>query len=432
VVRRYGDFDACEDAVQEALLAAAQKWPADGVPENPQAWLITVAARRRIELLRSETARRRREEAVLHEPAPPPVSDADDSLTLLFLCCHPALTPSSQVALTLRAVGGLSTAEIARALLVPESTVGQRITRAKQKIRDSGARFVLPPEPERAERLAAVRKVLYLIFNEGYTASSGPRLHRIELSAEAIRLARQLHARIPEDGEAAGLLALMLLTDARRPARTGPDGALVPLAEQDRGRWDAATIAEGIALITATLATAEIGPYQLQAAIAAVHDEATDAAGTDWRQIFLLYGLLRALEPGPMVTLNRIVALAMVDGAPAALAELDAAATDPALAGHYRVAAVRAHLLELAGSPDEAREQYKLAARQTLSGPERHYLESRAIALRHEPAPAPPDGPARPPGGGSAGHGRGVVGPGGAQRDRDKSAEHGHGADPAR
>ena len=382
VVRRYGDFGTCEDAVQEALLAAAQRWPAEGVPENPRAWLITVASRRRIEMLRNEAARRRREDAVALEPAAGVAPAGDDSLTLLFLCCHPALTPSSQVALTLRAVGGLSTAEIARALLVPETAVGQRITRAKQRIRDSGARFVLPPEGERAERLNAVRKVLYLIFNEGYTASSGPALHRVELSAEAIRLTRQLRGWLPADGEVAGLLALMLLTDARRPARTRPDGALVPLAAQDRSRWDAAAIAEGVDLITATLATAPIGPYQLQAAIAAVHDEAADAAGTDWPQILQLYGLLRILAPGPMVTLNRIVAVAMVDGPATALAELDVAATDPALAGHYRVAAVRAHLLEMAGSPQAAREQYRLAARQTLSAPEQRYLESRALALR--------------------------------------------------
>jgi RNA polymerase sigma factor (sigma-70 family) len=381
VVRRYGDFDTCEDAVQEALLAAAQQWPADGVPDNPRSWLITVASRRRIELLRSETARRRREDAVVHELPQPPASAVDDSLTLLFLCCHPVLTPSSQVALTLRAVGGLGTAEIARALLVPERTVGQRISRAKQRIRDSGARFTMPPQSERAERLNAVLKVLYLIFNEGYTASSGPALHRVELSAEAIRLTRQLHTRLPDDGEAAGLLALMLLTDARRPARTRPDGGLVPLAEQDRGRWDAAAIAEGTALITATLADAPIGPYQLQAAIAAVHDEAADAAGTDWDQILQLYGLLRALAPGPMVTLNRIVALAMVDGPSVGLAELEVAARDPALAGHHRVAAVRAHLLEMAGAPAAAREQYRLAARQTLSAPERRYLESRAALL---------------------------------------------------
>jgi RNA polymerase sigma factor (sigma-70 family) len=381
VVRRYGDFDTCEDAVQEALLAAAQQWPSEGVPDNPKAWLITVAARRRIELLRIETARRRREDALGHEPAPAVVPAIDDSLTLLFLCCHPALTASSQVALTLRAVGGLSTAEIARALLVPEATVGQRISRAKQRIRDSGARFTMPPESERAQRLNAVLKVLYLIFNEGYTASSGPSLHRVELSAEAIRLARRLHARLPEDGEAAGLLALMLLTDARRPARTRSDGGLVPLAEQDRSRWDAAAIAEGIDLITATLASAPIGPYQLQAAIAAVHGEATNAAGTDWPQILQLYGLLRALAPGPMVTLNRIVAVAMVDGPAAALAELDVAVLDPALAGHYRVAAVRAHLLEMAGSLPAARAQYRLAARQTLSAPEQRYLESRAAHL---------------------------------------------------
>ena len=382
VVRRYGDFDTCEDAVQEALLAAAQQWPAEGVPENPKSWLITVAARRRIELLRSETARRRREDAVVHEPPPAAATNVDDSLPLLFLCCHPALTPSSQVALTLRAVGGLSTAEIARALLVPEATVGQRISRAKQKIRDSGARFTMPPEAERAERLNAVLKVLYLIFNEGYTASSGLSLHRIELSAEAIRLARELRARLSEDGEVAGLLALMLLTDARRPARTRPDGGLVPLAAQDRGRWDAAAIAEGTALITDTLASAPIGPYQLQAAIAAVHGEAADAAGTDWPQILQLYGFLRALAPGPMVTLNRIVAVAMVDGPSAALVELDQAAREPALAGHYRVAAVRAHLLEMVGDPGAAREQYRLAARQTLSAPEQRYLESRALALR--------------------------------------------------
>jgi RNA polymerase sigma factor (sigma-70 family) len=386
VVRRYGDFDTCEDAVQEALLAAARQWPAEGVPANPRSWLITVAARRRIELLRSEAARRRREEAVFMAAVPePPAPAVDDSLTLLLLCCHPALTPMSQVALTLRAVGGLTTGEIARALLVPEATVGQRITRAKQRIRDSGARFTMPPEGERPERLDAVRTVLYLIFNEGYTASSGARLHRVELTAEAIRLTRQLRALLPDDGEVAGLLALMLLTDARRPARARADGALVPLAEQDRSRWDAAAIAEGVELITATLARAPIGPYQLQAAIAAVHDEAADAAGTDWPQILQLYGLLRALAPGPMVTLNRIVALAMVHGPAAALTELDAAARDPALAGHHRMSAVRAHLLELAGSPTQAREQYILAARRTLSAPEQRYLESRAARLASPP-----------------------------------------------
>jgi RNA polymerase sigma factor (sigma-70 family) len=382
VVRRYGDFATCEDAVQEALLAAAQQWPVGGVPDQPRNWLITVAARRRIELLRSDAARRRREEtgyAVTVEP--PPVTSVDDSLTLLMLCCHPALTRVSQVALTLRAVGGLTTAEIARALLVPERTVGQRISRAKQRIRDSGARFTLPPPEERAERLAAVRDVLYLIFNEGYTASAGPRLHRVELTAEAIRLARQLHARLPDDGEVAGLLALMLLTDARRPARTGPDGELVPLARQDRGRWNPAAIAEGVALIQDTLARAPLGPYQLQAAIAAVHDEAPRAEDTDWRQILQLYGLLRAFAPGPMVTLNRIVAVAMVHWPAAGLAELTEAERDPALRGHHRVAAVRAHLLETAGDREAARDEYARAARSTLSVPEQRYLEARAADL---------------------------------------------------
>ncbi|GAA2505990.1 RNA polymerase sigma24 factor [Winogradskya humida] len=375
VVRRYGDFDRCEDAVQEALLAAARQWPAEGVPDDPKAWLITVAARRRIEILRSETARRQREEAAAGFVAGP-VPETDDSLTLLFLCCHPALTTSSQVALTLRAVGGLSTAEIARALLVPDATIGQRISRAKQRIREAGARFVMPEPAERSTRLAAVLRVLYLIFNEGYTASSGPSLHRIELSTEAIRLTRQLHARLPGDlldGEVAGLLALMLLTDARRPARTRADGGLVPLAEQDRTAWDASLIADGIDLITTTLASAPIGPYQVQAAIAAVHDEAATAADTDWPQILRLYDLLTLLEPGPMVTLNRIVALAMTRGPRAGLAALDEAA----LTGHHRIDAVRAHLLELAGDLPAAREHYAAAARGTLSAAEKRYLESK-------------------------------------------------------
>ena len=392
-MRRFGDFDTCEDAVQEALLAAAQQWPAEGVPASPRGWLITVASRRRIELLRSETARRRREEAIRYGPEPAPVSAVDDSLTLLLLlCAHPALSTGSQVALTLRAVGGLSTAEIARALLVPEATVGQRISRAKQKIRDCGATFSLPPPAEREARLIAVRQVLYLIFNEGYTASSGARLHRAELSAEAIRLARLLRAQLPEDGEVAGLLALMLLTDARRPARALPDGSLVPLAAQDRSRWDAAAIAEGVALITATLASAPIGPYQLQAAIAAVHDEATRAQDTDWPQILQLYGMLHALSPGPMVQLNRIVALAEVHGPVLALAQLDLAEDDPALRGHHRVAAVRAHLLEKRGDLPAARAAYLTAARLTLSVPEQRYLLARAAAVG-----SPDGGPASAP-----------------------------------
>jgi predicted RNA polymerase sigma factor len=298
-----------------------------------------------------------------------------------MLCCHPSLTPVSQVALTLRAVGGLTTAEIARAFLVPESTMGQRISRAKATIKANGAEFSLPPEAQRSERITAVLHVLYLIFNEGYTASSGPALHRVELTAEAIRLARQLHDRLPDEGEVAGLLALMLLTDARRPARTRPDGALVPMAEQDRSLWDGRAIAEGVALITDSLARAPIGPYQLQAAIAAVHDEAADAEDTDWREILGLYDLLKHIAPGPVVTLNRAVAVAMVHGPQAGLLELAAAEADPALAGHHRVDAVRAHLLEMAGDREAAREQYLLAARRTRSVPEQRYLRSRAAQL---------------------------------------------------
>jgi predicted RNA polymerase sigma factor len=387
LVRHYGGFDACEDAVQEALVAAATQWPADGVPANPKGWLIRVASRRRTEIWRNETARRRREETVaLLEPSTPdPAPAVDDTLTLFLLCCHPSLTPISQVALTLRAVGGLTTAEIARALLVPEATVAQRISRAKQSIKASGAVFQLPPPHELADRVNAVLHVLYLIFNEGYTASSGPLLHRVDLTSEAIRLTRQLRAERPDDGEVAGLLALMLLIDARRPARTRADGALIPLAEQDRSRWNAGAIAEGTELITTTLQTAGIGPYQLQAAIAAVHDEAADAADTDWRQILGLYELLGTVAPGPMVTLSRIVAVAMVYGPGAGLDQLTAAEADPALAGNHRLDAVRAHLLDLAGDRVAARESYRIAAQRTLNAPEQRYLESRAADLTSPP-----------------------------------------------
>ena len=377
LVRRYGDFDACEDAVQEALLAASLQWPGDGVPDNPRGWLLTVASRRRIEVLRNEAARQRREETIAAAPEPEPASSVDDSLTLLMLCCHPSLSPQSQVALTLRAVGGLTTSEIARAFLVPEATIGQRISRAKAKLQ--GARFALPPASEQSERLVAVLHVLYLIFNEGYTASSGSSLHRVELSAEAIRLTRQLHSALPHEGEVAGLLALMLLTDGRRPARTTADGALVPLPEQDRTRWDAQAISEGTELIASTLRSAPVGPYQLQAAIAAVHDEAKRAEDTDWREILMLYELLESTAPGPMVTLNRIVAVAMVHGPAAGLALLDDA--DPALKDHHRLAAVRAHLLELSGDRAAARSAYQLAARLTQSVPEQRYLQTRADAL---------------------------------------------------
>ncbi|MEU0511938.1 MULTISPECIES: RNA polymerase sigma factor [Amycolatopsis] len=380
LVRRYGDFDLCEDAVQEALLAAATQWPAQGMPDNPKGWLITTASRRRIELWRSEAARRRREEnvALMTPPDPAPVPAVDDTLTLLMLCCHPSLTPASQVALALRAVGGLTTAEIARAYLVPESTIAQRISRAKQRIKAAGARFRPPAPDEYGQRLAAVLNVLYLVFTEGHTASSGESLQRVDLTAEAIRLARQLHARLPGEGEVTGLLALMLLTDARRAARTGPGGALVPLAEQDRSRWDRAMIDEGTALVTRALTTAPVGPYQLQAAIAAVHGQAARAEDTDWREIAGLYELLAAVAPGPMVTLNRVVAVAEVDGPEAGLRELAVAAEDPALAGHHRVDAVRAHLLERTGDLPAAAEAYRRAARGTLSVPEQRYLEERA------------------------------------------------------
>ncbi|NES26448.1 sigma-70 family RNA polymerase sigma factor [Micromonospora terminaliae] len=390
LVRRHGQFYACEDAVQEALLAAATQWPGQGVPDHPRSWLVTVATRRLTDEWRSERARRDREVAVaVREPAyaavAPPADEetpsGDDTLKLLFLCCHPALTASAQVALTLRAVGGLSTAEIARAYLVPEATMSQRIRRAKQRIEAAGARFAMPSAADRDTRLRAVLHVLYLVFNEGYTASSGAELHRAELTGEAIRLARELRRLLPDDGEVAGLLALMLLTDAHRAARTGPGGELVPLAEQDRTRWDRAEIAEGVALVTEALTWSAPGPYQVQAAIAAVHAEAATAADTDWRQIVALYRVLARLAPNPMVTLNQAAAVAMVDGPRAGLALLAPLDADERTANHHRLAAVRAHLLELAGDRDEARAAYLAAARATTSLPERHYLEVRAARL---------------------------------------------------
>jgi len=323
LVRRYGHFDTAEDAVQEALLAAATQWPVDGIPDHPRAWLITVGARRLTDLLRTEQARRRREDTVAQRTLPDdwlaPAADrvdagSDDTLVLLFLCCHPALSPASQIALILRAVGGLSTAEIARAFLVPEPTMTRRITRAKQGVADSGVPFRLPSGSQRDERLAVVLHVLYLIFNEGYASTSGPSLHRVELSTEAIRLTRLVHALLPADPEGAGLLALMLLTDARRPARTGPDGELVPMDAQDRSRWDADAIAEGVALVTAALPRGETGPYQLQAAIAALHDEAPSPDETDWPQIVALYELLLRISDNPVVALNHAVAVAMARG----------------------------------------------------------------------------------------------------------------------
>ena len=382
LLRRHRRFDACEDAVQEALLSAAQRWPVDGVPDDPRSWLITVADRRVVDEWRSESARRRREEsdAVLDVRGAQPVTQ-DDTLTLLFLCCHPSLSAPSQLALTLRAVGGLTTKQIASAFLVPEATIAQRISRAKQSIRDSGIGFEAPPGPDRSDRLAVVLHVLYLIFNEGYTTSGGEALNRADLTAEAIRLTRMLHGLGPGEGEVAGLLALMLLTDARRAARTDPEGAIVPLAAQDRGRWNDAQIEEGVALLNRTLGTGAVGPYQLQAAIAAIHDEAPTAADTDWREILALYEVLEEVSPGPVVTLNKAVALAMVDGPRAGLALLGTLDDDERLAHSHRLEAVRAHLLELAGEPDAAREAYLRAARMTASVPEQRYLTLQASKL---------------------------------------------------
>jgi RNA polymerase sigma factor (sigma-70 family) len=390
VVRRYGNFDLAEDAVQEALIAAAGQWPDQGTPDNPRAWLITVASRRLTDLLRSKQARQRREEAVARwtlpdqwlTPGADEAPQSDDTLILLFMCCHPSLSPASQIALTLRAVGGLTTAEIARAFLVPEATMTRRITRAKQQIRDSGIPFGLPPPRERGARLGAVLHVLYLIFNEGYASTAGPTLYRGDLSAEAIRLARIVHDLLPEDGEATGLLALMLLTDARRPARLGRDGALIPMAEQDRSLWNADAMAEGVALITAALPSGPTGPYQLQAAIAAVHDEASSAEETDWLQIVKLYEVLMDISNNPMVGLNHAVAVAMVDGPLPGLALLDDLEEDERVARDHRFHAVRAHLLEMAGEREAALLSFEEAADMAMSFPVQRYLNAKAAPLR--------------------------------------------------
>jgi RNA polymerase sigma factor (sigma-70 family) len=388
LVRRYGHFDTAEDAVQEALLAAAQQWPTEGLPDNTRGWLITVASRRLTDLLRSEQARQRREDTVaqwvlpdqwLAPAADKPLADSDDTLILLFLCCHPSLTPASQIALTLRAVGGLTTAEIARAFLVPEATMTRRITRAKQSVKASGARFALPPD--RAERLDAVLQVIYLIFNEGYASTSGPSLQRVELAAEGIRLARMIRRLLPDDSEVAGLLALMLLTDARRPARTGPHGELVPMAEQDRSLWVADSITEGVALITDALPRGPVGPYQLQAAIAAVHDEAPSADETDWPQIVALYEVLMQLSDNPMVALNHVVAVAMAHSAQEGLDLLGQIQHDERIAKDHRLYAVRAHLLEMAGDAAAARAAYEEAAERATSLPQQRYLNGRAARL---------------------------------------------------
>lgn len=387
VLRHFRDFAAAEDAVQEALICAATQWPQEGVPYNPRAWLIQVAIRRMTDQVRSEAARRRRESSLAIEPdqAAPGLcleTDQDDTLVLLFMCCHPALTPSSAIALTLRAVGGLTTAEIARAFLVPESTMAQRISRAKQTIKASTVPFTLPTDLERAGRLRSVLHVLYLIFNEGYTTSEGAQLHRVDLSEEAIRLTRAVHKVAPEDCEASGLLALMLLTDARRPARTGSEGELIPLTRQDRTLWNQELISEGVALLSATLPKGSIGPYQLQAAIAAVHDEATHVEDTDWPQILALYDLLKRISASPMVLLNHAVAAAMVHGPESGLELLDALDGDGQLKEHHRLEAVRAHLLEMAGRHQAAFEHFQLAASRTSSLQERNYLLTQAARLR--------------------------------------------------
>jgi len=388
IVRRFRDFATAEDAVQEALLAAAMQWPRDGVPDNPRGWLIQVASRRMTDYLRSEVARRRREtEAAIQSGHLAPAADVeveadrDDTLILLFMCCHPSLSPSSAIALTLRAVGGLTTAEIANAFLVPEATMAQRISRAKQTVRASGVPFQLPSSQDRAQRLRAVLHVLYLIFNEGYTSSAGPHLQRLELSREALRLARSVHTLLPEDAEVVGLLALMLLTDARSAARTGDDGELIPLTRQNRTLWNRGEISEGIALVTAALAKGSIGAYQLQAAVAAVHDEAARAEDTDWPQILALYDLLKRMSGKPMVMLNHAIAAAIVHGPSKGLELLQSLDSDARLAGHHRLDAVRAHLLEMAGDYEAAIAHYRIAAGRTTSTPERDYLTMQAARL---------------------------------------------------
>ncbi len=387
VARRFRDFDAAEDAVQEASIAAVMQWPRDGVPDNPRAWLTQVAFRKMADRIRSETARRRRETEVVEEAAR--VSERgldaapleDDALVLLFMCCHPALTPSSAIALTLRAVGGLMTSEIANAFLVPEATMAQRISRAKQTIKASGIPFQMPNVEERGARLRSVLHVFYLIFNEGYTATSGPHLRRADLSHQGIRLTRMALRLQPENTEIAGLLALMLLTDARRLARAGPNDELIPLAQQNRALWDREQIAEGVALLSVALPKGSVGPYQLQAAIAAIHDEAERPEDTDWPQILTLYDLLKSMSDNPMVILNHAIAAAMVEGAKEGLNLLDALKGDRRIAEHYRMDAVRAHLLEMAGDSQAAVAYYRAAAGKTVNLAERNYLLMQAARL---------------------------------------------------
>lgn len=384
LLRRYGtrQFDLCEDAVQEALLAAHEQWPSEGRPKNPRAWLVAAASRRLIDRIRSESRRRQREETeakLMHPLADRAVAGHDDSLEVLKLCCHPSLTPSAQVVLTLRAVAGLTTAQIAHAYLLPEATVAQRISRSKARIRDSGAAFPAPADP--TDRLEPVLQVLYLMFNEGHTATTGDSLYDTDLSSEAIRVARQVHAEVPDHGEAMGLLALMLLTDARRTARTDNAGRMIPLDEQDRSLWDGQLIREGVDVLHAALPAREPGPYVLQASIAALHAEAPSTDETDWAEILLLYKLLEHATDNAVVTLNRAVAEAMVHGPAKGLALVDRLAGASLPADHHRLLAVQAHLQERAGQMDAARQSYLAAARQTLSTPERDYLLARARRL---------------------------------------------------
>ena len=384
LVRRYGNFADAEDAVQEALLAAATQWPSEGTPENPVGWLVQVASRRLIDQFRSDTSRQERETAYERSGPEPSGPDHDDTVTLMFMCAHPALTTNSAIALTLRAVGGLTTSEIARAFLVPEATMAQRISRAKQSIKQSAVPFAMPTGREWPPRLASVLHVLYLIFNEGYLAGSGDELARTDLSSEAIRLTRIVRLALPDDPEVAGLLALMLLTEARRPARAGAAGELIPLAEQDRTRWNRELIAEGDALISEAWRKGAVGPYQVQAAIAALHDQAAEASETDWREVLALYGLLERMTDNPMVSLSRAIAAAMAEGPGSGLAYLKP--LEGRLAGHYRLYAVRAHLLEMDGRTEGAIEDYEAAARRTANAPEQQYLMTRAARLRHREA----------------------------------------------
>lgn len=387
LLRRSGDFGACEDAVQEALLAAAQQWPRDGVPEEPRAWLVRVASRRLVDARRSADARERREELGSRSAAAlrdaPAVPADDDTLHLCMLCAHPDLSDASRVALTLRAVAGLSTAQVAACFLVPEATMAQRISRAKATIRASGSPFAPPTQEDALARVHAVRHVVYLVFTAGHTTAAGEHLLDLDLQREAIRLAERLHRALPRDPETAGLLALLLLDHARSAARQDAAGDLVPLEAQDRRLWDHAAIARGVTLVEEALAKGAVGPFQLQAAIAAVHGEAADAEETDWAQVEVLYRMLVRIAPSPVVRLNLAAAVGMAKGAPAGLAELEPLLQERVLARGHRVHALRAHLLERAGRPEEAREAYLLAARRTQSIPEQRYLNGRAAAARN-------------------------------------------------